>query len=151
MPEPVALTAGAIASLAFQKFLDSGAGELGKQMTGEALAQLKTLHQKVVDRLRGRSTKVDEALVLVEQRDAAALETLAKNLDVVMDEDEDFAVELRELVGAMVYNRALPERGMQIQAGDQIGMLQQGNLTIERQVNVSQSGTENTQNNTFTL
>ena len=39
MAEPViALTASVIASLAFQEFVKSGAGDLAKRFTGEAIA-----------------------------------------------------------------------------------------------------------------
>jgi hypothetical protein len=36
--DPVSLGAGAIAKLAFQKFIESGAGELAKRFTAEAIA-----------------------------------------------------------------------------------------------------------------
>lgn len=147
MPEPVTLTATAIATLTFQKFLESGGGELGKRMAGGTIDQLKILHQKlhqtVVDRLRGRSARVDEALGLVEQGDAAALQTVAKNLDVAMDEDADFAEEVRSLAGKI-------QQEMSVKS-ENIGVLQTGAVKIEKQVNVNQSGTGNTQNNTFTL
>jgi hypothetical protein len=42
MVEPLTLTASVIVNLAFQKFLESGAGELGKKFTTEAIA--KDLH-----------------------------------------------------------------------------------------------------------
>jgi hypothetical protein len=40
MTDPITtLTASVIASLAFQEFIKSGAGELAKKFTGEAIAQ----------------------------------------------------------------------------------------------------------------
>jgi ATP-dependent 26S proteasome regulatory subunit len=43
MPDPVTLTASAIATLAFQEFIKSGAGELAKKFTGEAIAKMGQL------------------------------------------------------------------------------------------------------------
>jgi hypothetical protein len=40
------LTASAIASLAFQRFAKSGAGDLAKRFTGEAIAKMDELRQK---------------------------------------------------------------------------------------------------------
>lgn len=97
MVEPVTLTASIIANLAFQKCLEAGAGELGKKFTSEAIAKMDALRKKLWDRLRGRSPKLDEALDKVEEGDRQALLTISKNLDVAMDEDEDFATELKVL------------------------------------------------------
>lgn len=97
MVEPLTLTASVIANLAFQKFLESGAGELGKKFTTEAIAAMDSLRKKLWDRLRGKSEKLDQALVQAEQGDKNALETIAKNLDVVMDDDQTFATEIKTL------------------------------------------------------
>ena len=40
---------------------------------------------------------MDEALAKVENGDSTVIETITKNLDVVLDEDLDFAEELRVL------------------------------------------------------
>ena len=85
MVESLTLTALTIANLAFQKFLESGAGELGKKFTTEAIAAMDSLRKKLWDRLRGKSEKLDQALAQAEQGDKKALETIAKNLDVAMD------------------------------------------------------------------
>jgi hypothetical protein len=99
MSDPVTttLTASAIATLAFQKFIESGAGELAKKFTEAAITKMDDLRQKVVEKLRGKSTRIDEALVKAEQGDRAALDTIVKNLDVLMDEHPDFATELTVL------------------------------------------------------
>lgn len=98
MVEPMtAITASLVAELAFKKFIEMGAGELGKKFTSEAIAKMDALRKKLWDRLRGRSQKLDEALDKVEEGDRQALSTISKNLDVVMDEDEDFATELKVL------------------------------------------------------
>jgi hypothetical protein len=55
------------------------------------------LRKKVVEKLRGKSERVDEALAKAEQGDRTALETIAKNLDVVMDDQPEFAAEVKVL------------------------------------------------------
>lgn len=90
-------TAGAITSLAFTKLFESGAGELGKQLTGEAIKKIETLRAKIWQILKGKSEKVDEALVKADQGDQAALSTVAKYLDVAMEDDPDFASEIIKL------------------------------------------------------
>ena len=97
MVESLTLTALTIANLAFQKFLESGAGELGKKFTTVAIAAMDSLRKKLWDRLRGKSEKLDQALAQAEQGEKKALETIAKNLDVEMDDDETFATEIKTL------------------------------------------------------
>lgn len=97
MAEPLTLTASVIVNLAFQKFLESGAGELGKKFTTNAIAAMDSLRKELWERLQGKSEKLDQALVQAEQGDKKALETIAKNLDVEMDDDEAFATEIKTL------------------------------------------------------
>jgi hypothetical protein len=99
MADPVTLTAGTIATLAFQKFIEAGAGELAKKFTEAAIAKMDDLRKKVVEKLRGKSARIDEALVKAEQGDRTALDTIAKNLDVLMDEHPNFAAELMVMAG----------------------------------------------------
>lgn len=80
MIEPLTLTASVIANLAFQKFLESGAGELGKKFTTDAIAAMDALREKLWQRLQGRSDKLDKALSQAKQGDRGALDTIAKNL-----------------------------------------------------------------------
>ncbi|NCR52568.1 MAG: hypothetical protein GPJ10_03750 [Microcystis aeruginosa L211-07] len=74
------------------------------------------------DRLTGKSLKVNEALAKLESGDSTAIETITKNLDVILDEDSLFAEELRIL-------------GQEIQAGkiSQIGLdnLEAGEIDAE--------------------
>ena len=114
MVDPATLTASAIATLAFQKFIESGAGELAKKFTEGAIAKMDELRKKVIEKLRGRSERVNEALVKVEQGDRAALDTIAKNLDVMMDDQPEFASELKLLAheinaGKLVDNSSMTQ------------------------------------------
>ncbi len=71
MVEPVSLTAAAIATLAFTKFLESGSGELGKKFTETAIAKIEHLRQKIWEKLRGKP-KAESALVAVEKQGSQA-------------------------------------------------------------------------------
>lgn len=95
MAEP--LTTGLLVNLAVQEFIKSGTGDLAKRFTTEALTKIPVLWNKIKTRLTGKSTRVDEALDKVENGDSTAIETITKNLDVVLDEDPYFAVELQTL------------------------------------------------------
>ena len=98
MVDPVtALTAAKLIEIAFTKLTEASAGELGKKFTETALKRMDDLRQEIVNRLRGRSEKVDEALAKLSQGDQSGSETVAKNLDVLMDELPEFANEIRAI------------------------------------------------------
>jgi hypothetical protein len=63
MPDPVTLTARAIATLAFQEFIKSGAGELAKKFTGEAISKMGQLRELIWTRLIGKHSAAETALV----------------------------------------------------------------------------------------
>ncbi|MCA2643908.1 MULTISPECIES: hypothetical protein [unclassified Microcystis] len=91
------LTTSLLVNLAVQEFIKSGTGELAKRFTTEAISKIPILWEKIKTRLTGKSAKVDDALARVENGDSTVIETITKNLDVVLDEDRDFAEELRVL------------------------------------------------------
>jgi hypothetical protein len=91
------LTASLLVTLAVQEFVKSGGGDLAKRFTAEAIAKIPVLWGKIKSRLTGKSVKVNEALAKLEAGDSNAIETVTKNLDVILDEDPDFAEELRIL------------------------------------------------------
>ena len=95
MTEP--LTTGLLVTLAVQEFVKSGTGDLAKRFTAEDLTKISFLWNKIKTRLTGRSPKVYEAIAKVEGGDSTAVETLTKHLDVILDEDPDFAKELKVL------------------------------------------------------
>ncbi len=96
MPDPVTttLTASAIASLAFQEFIKSSAGELAKKFTAEAIAKMDDLRKLLWARLRGKHTLAEEALQKAEAGDKTAIETVGTLLGVEML-DPTFAAEVR--------------------------------------------------------
>ncbi|NJP10387.1 MAG: hypothetical protein HC866_13670 [Leptolyngbyaceae cyanobacterium RU_5_1] len=97
--EPVtALTAGAIAQLAFNEFLKSGAGELAKKSLGGAIDLVKTLRNTIKAKLKG-NPKAETALAAVEQEGSqAALTKLEVYLEDAMTRSLVFErLELRSL------------------------------------------------------
>ncbi len=91
-----ALTVSFIAKLAFQKFLEAGAGDLGKKFTQEALKKMEQLRKLIWDKLKGNQ-KSQEALTKVEQGSQADLDRVISYLQVAMDEDERFAQQVQTL------------------------------------------------------
>ncbi|WP_013325062.1 hypothetical protein [Gloeothece verrucosa] len=97
MPDPITtLTASAITTLAFQELIKSGAGELGKKFTGQVIAKIEELRQKIVNKLRGKDKKLDQALLEAQKGDPQAIATVSQHLDQEM-KDAAFAQELRTL------------------------------------------------------
>jgi len=67
MADPVTtLTASTIATLAFQKFIDSAAGELAKKFSTEAIAKMDTLLKRIWAKLRGKP-RVEEVKATLDQ------------------------------------------------------------------------------------
>ncbi len=115
MVEPVTtLAAGTIATFAFQKFIESGAGELAKKFTEAAIARMDDLRKAILAKLRGKSERVDEALAKAEQGDRDAINTVAKYLDVAMEDYPDFATEVQTIAreihaGKLVDNSSMTQ------------------------------------------
>lgn len=98
MVDPVsALTAGVIVDLAARKFIESGAGKLAEKFTESAIQKMGELWQRIKTRLGGKSEKLDEAMVKLEQGDRAAQELVTKYLDVAMMDYPEFAEEVQQL------------------------------------------------------
>jgi hypothetical protein len=97
MTEPVSLTASAIATLAFQKFIESGAGELAKRFTEVGLKKIDSLYQKIRGKLWGKPT-AEAALKAIEQGNSTEQDRLIAYLQVAMDDDPQFNQEIQTLV-----------------------------------------------------
>jgi small-conductance mechanosensitive channel len=97
MTDPVTITATTIATLAFTKLVDSGAGELGKKFTQAAIDQMEQLRQKIWEKLRGKP-EAEKALKAVEETGSQEeLKRLAGYLQDEMEVDQQFATELKAL------------------------------------------------------
>ncbi|MBW4542548.1 MAG: CHAT domain-containing protein [Myxacorys chilensis ATA2-1-KO14] len=95
MTDPVtALTAAAIADLAFRKFIESGAGELAKKFTEGAIVRMGDLRKKIWEKMRGKPS-AELAITSIEQGSTAEFDRLIAYLQVAIDDDPKFADEIR--------------------------------------------------------
>jgi hypothetical protein len=112
MTDPVtALTASAIASLAFQEFVKSGAGDLAKRFTGEAIAKMDELRQKILVKLKGKP-KAEKAIAAVEQGSKTDLDRLAVYLQDEMEDDPQFADDVRILANEINAGKLIDNSSM---------------------------------------
>lgn len=95
--EPISLTAGAIATLAFTKFFETSV----EKFTEAAIAKMDQLRQKIWDKLRG-NFKAESALTAAEKGSKPDLDRVAAYLQVIMDEEPDFAIELQVLAKEII-------------------------------------------------
>ena len=99
MADPVTLTVGAIAALAFTKFLETSAGEAAKKLSPAALNKMEALRQKIWIKLRG-IPEVEELNATVEQDGQVTdqqIKLLTPHLESAMKDDEAFAQAVRQL------------------------------------------------------
>lgn len=97
MADPITtMTASAIATLAFQEFIKSGAGELAKKFTGEAIAKMGELRELIWNRLTGKHPAADVALEQARAGERAGIDTIAALLGVEML-DEAFAGQVKAI------------------------------------------------------
>ncbi len=98
--DPLTLTGGAIAKLAFDEFIKSGAGEVAKKTVGGAIEQLRSV---IKARFQGKNQKAEAAIAQVEQEGSpAALTKLEVYLDDAMAEDPTFAHEIRQMAQQII-------------------------------------------------
>jgi len=64
MADPITLTAAAIATLAFNKFVESAAGETGKKITEATLKKIGDLRQAIAQRFKS-NPKAESAIVAI--------------------------------------------------------------------------------------
>jgi hypothetical protein len=112
MPEPITtMTASAIATLAFQEFVKSGAGELAKKFTAEAIAKMGQLRELIWKRLAGNHSAADAAIEKARAGDSESTNTIAKLLDVEML-DNDFAGQVRAIAQEINAGKLLDQSSM---------------------------------------
>lgn len=111
-------TASKIADLAFQKFIESSAGELAKKFTEAAIHKMDDLRQKIISMLSGKSETLDAALSKVEQGDKASIGTVASFLDVAMLENPDFANEIRLIAQEINAGKLIDQSSMTMNLHD---------------------------------
>jgi hypothetical protein len=112
MTDPVtALTAGAIASLAFQEFVKSGAGDLAKRFTGEAIAKMGQLRDLIWNKLKGNSD-AEEALEKVQTGSEEEISDVATFLKFAMKSDQEFAGQVQEIAQEINAGKLLDQSSM---------------------------------------
>jgi hypothetical protein len=111
MPDPVTLTASVIATLAFQEFIKSGAGELAKKFTGEAIAKIRQLRELVWNRLTGKHPAADVALEKAKAGEQEGINTVAMLLGVEML-DTAFAGQVQAIAQEINAGRLLDQSSM---------------------------------------
>ena len=97
--EPATLTATAIATLAFTKFLEGSAGKVAEKFTEAAIAKMDELRKQIWAKLRGRA-RVEEVKTSIEttaQINQAQVNQIAAYLQVAMDEDPQFDRQIQAL------------------------------------------------------
>ncbi|MEP0881444.1 hypothetical protein NDI49_07785 [Trichocoleus sp. ST-U3] len=95
--EPISLTAGAIATLAFTKFFETSV----EKLTEASLVKMEQLRKKIWEKLRG-NPQAESALSKVEKGSKPDLERVAAYLDVVMNENPDYAKEVQTLAQEII-------------------------------------------------
>ncbi|MBW4541646.1 MAG: hypothetical protein KME43_21240 [Myxacorys chilensis ATA2-1-KO14] len=112
-----AFTGAAIAKLAFDEFVKSGAGEIAKKAVGGALEQLRST---IKARFKGKNQKAEAAIAKVEQEGSPeALNKLSVYLDDEMD-DASFAQTLQQLAEQITNIQNTSERQYNNYGRDQI-------------------------------
>jgi hypothetical protein len=133
MVDPATLAAGAIAKIAFDEFVKSGAGEVAKKTVGGAIDLVKGLRDKIRDKFQG-DKKAEKALAQVTQDgSSAALTKLEVYLDDAMAEDPTFAHDIRQVAQQIIniQNQSISTRQYNNSGRDQINIENiQGNPRI---------------------
>ncbi|PSB14769.1 hypothetical protein C7B61_22205 [filamentous cyanobacterium CCP1] len=133
MDPTTALAASAIAKLAFDEFIKSGAGELAKKSLQGAGTLIKSLRDKIQAKFRG-NPRAEAALAEIEtQGTPAALDKISKYLDLEMTQDESFAADIRQVAQQIIniHNQSVSSRTYTNYGRDQINIETiQGNPTI---------------------
>jgi uncharacterized protein with von Willebrand factor type A (vWA) domain len=112
MADPITtLTASAIASLAFQEFVKSGAGELAKKFTGEAIAKMGQLRELIWNRLAGKHQAAAEAIEKAKAGEQEGIDTIATLLGVELL-DQEFAGQAQAIAHEINAGKLLDQRSM---------------------------------------
>lgn len=101
--EPITpLAAGAIAGLAFNEFIKSGAGELAKKSVGGAIDLIKNLRDKIETKFRGNERAATALFEVKQQGTQAALDKVTEHLEVEMRKDEAFDTEVKQIAQQII-------------------------------------------------
>jgi hypothetical protein len=97
MADPITtLTASAVATLAFQKFIEGSAEEVAKKFTGDAIAKMGQLRELIWNKLCG-NPDIEEALGKVKNEQEADLPDIRTYLKAAMSRDLEFAGQVQAI------------------------------------------------------
>lgn len=118
--EPISLTAGAIATLAFTKFFETSV----EKFTEKAIAKMDVLRKKIWDKLRG-NIKAETTLTAAEKGSKSDLDKVADYLKIVMNEEPEFGKEVQALaheirIGKIQDNSSMTQNNHDNSTGYQI-------------------------------
>ena len=94
------ITAATIATLAFQKFVEAGAGELAKQFTQDALKKMDDLRKLVWSKLINRDPDLRPTAQAIEQSHKITpeqLEEITAHLQIAMKKEPQFAQQVQTI------------------------------------------------------
>jgi phosphoribosylformylglycinamidine (FGAM) synthase PurS component len=122
MLDPATFTATAIAQLAFNEFVKSGAGELAKKSIAGGIEGAKKLRDLIKSKFAGNQ-RAESAIAEIEQQGTeASLTKFVKYLDLEMDEDQTFATEIRQIAQQITNNQTVENRQYTNYGRDQINI-----------------------------
>jgi hypothetical protein len=107
-----ALTASAIASLAFQEFVKSGAGDLAKRFTGEAIAKIGRLRELIWGRLAGKHPAADEVIEKAKAGEQEGIDNIAAFLGSELLIDKEFAGQVQAIAKEINAGKLLDQSSM---------------------------------------
>ena len=111
MTDPVTFSASAIAKLAFQEFIKSGAGEVAKKFTSEAIAKMGQLRQLIWDKLRG-NPDAESSLTSVEQGEKDDIADVGTYLKAAMKKDPEFAAQVQAIAQEINAGKLMDQSSM---------------------------------------
>lgn len=119
MAAPVTLTAGTIATLAFQEFIKSGVGELAKKFVPEAIAKMKDLRDLIWNKLRGNPDAESALTNIVEQNSEEDIADVATYLKAAMKNDQQFAAQVQAIAQEINAGKLIDQSNMTMNVYDQ--------------------------------
>jgi hypothetical protein len=90
----------AIGKIALDKFVEGGAGELGKKLTTAATDKLIALGNKVLSKIRGNETAM-EVLIGAAEEKPEDIQKLTNYLGSLWTKQPEFAAEVKKLADAL--------------------------------------------------
>ena len=114
MPDPVttSLTASAIAALAFQEFVKSGAGELAKKFTAEAISRMKQLRELIWQKLRGNLAAESALTKVLEHHSEEDIADVSTYLRAAMRKDPQFAAQIQAMAQEINAGKLIDQSNM---------------------------------------